>query len=231
MPISHDHRVIFVHIPKNGGSSIEKALGIYGVENRGDNRLVDERMLFGKGLQHLTMSEINERIPSEISQTYFKFAFVRNPWARALSEYRWRAQWDSQIAKMSFTKFVFDQLGQPHAYRHYWPQVDFIADRSQPGAASLLVDFVGRLEHLQSDFGEIINRCGLSDIVIPQINRSEAKETVLNRMKKFIDVTRGTPQPGGSDRHRSYRAQYNEETRDLIGRIYCRDIETFGYDF
>ena len=34
MPISHKLKVIFIHIPKNAGESIEKTLGIYGLKNK-----------------------------------------------------------------------------------------------------------------------------------------------------------------------------------------------------
>ena len=63
MPISHKSKIIFVHIPKTGGGTIEKTLGIYGNDNNG-NLETDYSILYGqhknKFLQHLTISEIKE---------------------------------------------------------------------------------------------------------------------------------------------------------------------------
>jgi len=35
MPISHKHKIIFVHITKTAGGTIESSLNIYGVNNQG----------------------------------------------------------------------------------------------------------------------------------------------------------------------------------------------------
>ena len=36
MPILHSAKIIFVHIPKTGGGTIEKTLGIWGNDNNGN---------------------------------------------------------------------------------------------------------------------------------------------------------------------------------------------------
>ena len=63
MPILHSAKIIFVHIPKTGGGTIEKTLGIYGKNNNG-NLNPDHSLLYGKYkkkfLQHLTISEIKK---------------------------------------------------------------------------------------------------------------------------------------------------------------------------
>ena len=47
MPILHSAKIIFVHIPKTGGGTIEKTLGIYGNDNNG-NLSPDHTLLYGK---------------------------------------------------------------------------------------------------------------------------------------------------------------------------------------
>lgn len=65
-PIRTD-KVIFVHIPKTGGTSIRMSL-------KGMHLLK----------QHRTMDEVPEWCDID---DYFKFTFVRNPWDRILSLY------------------------------------------------------------------------------------------------------------------------------------------------
>ena len=78
--ISHKHKVIFVHIPKCGGVSME------GVLFKPRQRR-SKKYLFGSpnkyqtgGLQHLMSSHIIEEVGEDIFNQYFKFSFVRNPW-------------------------------------------------------------------------------------------------------------------------------------------------------
>ena len=72
MPISHEYKAIFIHIPKNAGESIEKKLGIYG-----DSK---EALWGVQGkyvLQHLTMLQMKRSCLKEaIFKNYFKFALI-----------------------------------------------------------------------------------------------------------------------------------------------------------
>ena len=97
MPISHHLKAIFIHIPKNAGESIEKAMGMYGglpaetLWGRVENRFV---------LQHLTATELQDSglVTQEIWRQYFKFAVVRNPWSKAVSEYNWYLRYGPSVS-------------------------------------------------------------------------------------------------------------------------------------
>jgi len=109
MPILHNAKIIFVHIPKTGGGTIEKTLGIYGNDNNG-NWEADHSILYGryknKFLQHLTISEIKELKKKEFD-TYRKVSFVRNPYDKIISEYLWRIQVYGK-RKLEFKEFILE---------------------------------------------------------------------------------------------------------------------------
>jgi hypothetical protein len=67
--ISHRYRFLSVHIPKTGGNSINR--------------------LFGMGWQdHKDLARHRE----ERCRAYLKFAVVRNPWERLLSDYNYQGR-------------------------------------------------------------------------------------------------------------------------------------------
>ena len=80
--IIHDIKCVFVHIPKTGGQSVEKTLypkmkapteTNYDIFTGWD----DKNKIW---MQHATMQQINELYKHDVTN-YFKFAFVRNPYA------------------------------------------------------------------------------------------------------------------------------------------------------
>ena len=107
MPVSHDHKCLFIHIPRTGGTAFRKFLGI----DRDEVEIpASLERINGKGLlsvcnrnpevpshkvprvlhkEHLCMKHIYQLslVDSKIYSEYLKFAFVRNPWDRALSVY------------------------------------------------------------------------------------------------------------------------------------------------
>ena len=107
--ISHKYKCIFIHISKCAGTFIEKELGV-DINNQEES---NNRNLFGWNekhniyLQHATPQElfdfgfINEMTWND----YFKFIIVRNPWARALSDYIWIAK--NKGINDTFSNFIF----------------------------------------------------------------------------------------------------------------------------
>ncbi len=185
MPISHDKKFIFVHLVKTAGSSIEKALNLqkknelYGFEDKEGNHIENaEGMKFNLGkpkeerllcLQHLTAAQIRARYSKEIWDSYFKFAFVRNPWELVVSQYSYvtqRREGLRQLLKItpetSFEDFVMNtRLGVS-------PQHRFLVGEE----GEVIVDFVGRFERLAEDFGKVCERIGV-EASLPMANKSK----------------------------------------------------------
>ena len=96
MPIDRAHGLLFIHIPKTAGTSVEELLDL-----RGDWRRENLDTCFGfiqsesllaqqfssHFLQHLTLTELQQLFADDVD-AWALFAVVRDPWHRLLSSFR-----------------------------------------------------------------------------------------------------------------------------------------------
>ncbi len=187
-----EYRCLFIHVTKTAGTSVARSLFGYLPYHY---TAVDYRVIYGEKL-------FNE---------YFKFAFVRNPWDRLYSSYRylmaggWNEQdqqWTQQhIAHYKdFNDFVKNWLTDENIQKHvhFWPQSQFTCDHK----GRLLLDYVGRFETLQTDFAYICQRLNI-DATLKSLNRNPGQQ---------------------------YQEVYDPEAHAVAARIYARDIALFDYD-
>jgi len=219
MPISHEHKCIFIHIPKCAGTSIESALGMHGaVKDVGivpqAAQEVDEEHLWGASTQHLTAQQIRERVGQRVFDSYFKLAFVRNPWDRLVSFLAWKSdgkdmRWAQQqspekkevyplLARLLVAR-VDRRLRNRPIHLHLREQWRYVCDAD----GRLLVDFVGKFESLEADWAKVCQRIGID-------------APLERRMVSH---------------HEDYRSYYDLRTRALAHALYSRDIRTFDYEF
>ena len=207
--IDHEHKFIFIHIPKTGGTSIEQFFKpdiLPDVRNYDCFYGWDKKHKFWR--QHATMQQINDLYEKDLTG-YFKFGFVRNPWSRALSDFIWMTEVHTPFIKGSFVDYLLLRnnfkrimIKQRRKYRmdHIIPQSDFLFDAD----GNLLVDFIGRFENLQEDFNTICDKIGIPRQKLPHKNKSK---------------------------HKHYTEYYDDETRSIVAEKYAKDIEYFGYKF
>jgi hypothetical protein len=81
------HTILFLHIPKCGGSSVVETFRAAGYETELEIRGKPIRSFLRTTPQHLTCSDLRSLVRFDQIQTVF--AVVRNPVNRMLSEYRW----------------------------------------------------------------------------------------------------------------------------------------------
>ena len=232
--ISHLHSALFVHVPKCGGQSVEQFfLRAQGLDwSRRAELCLRRNKDPERGpprLAHMTSEEYVRLgyLGQDEFERYFKFSFVRNPWARLVSEYRYRSRYAHQF---SFKTFVFKKMPRPSwndRYRHVMPQCRYLTNAH----GELLVDFVGRFENLQADFSRVCEALGLGPAGLPRVNVSQGHEGGLFSRKALYRLAGALRGHVGSPDLKDYRAYYDDETREKVAEIYREDIQMFGYEF
>jgi hypothetical protein len=155
--ISHNHRFVFVHINKTGGTSIEKVF-----DPEADQRDVE--------LKHASAAYYQENFPQDFLN-YFKFAFVRNPWDWLVSRYFWSRD-HQRLFDFSFGEMVWRlehqiQLSPAAAWLERGALRTQVERLSIGGAIAM--DFVGRFESLQHDFNDVCQRQQIAATPLPHV--------------------------------------------------------------
>jgi len=234
MLISHKYKIIFVHVQKTAGDSLEKALrsvdpeAVDCISLKGRrclqrqfiqlaSRLGTEKFWYGRAPlcegKHLFARDIRQHLDTEIWRDYFKFAWVRNPYDRLVSWYHMIRQfnqnyrlWNYVRAESSdFASFVKNCTDV--IYESPFERKSFTFNQIEyltDESGNLLVDFIGRFESLEDDFKKMCERAGLPEITLGKFN---------------------------SSKHDTYRQYYTDETRDIISARFKRDLEEFDYAF
>lgn len=228
--ICHHFNCVFVHIPKAAGQSIEKVF-LDALDLTWDTRAPlllrpnDNIALGPRSLAHLTAREYVEKkymTPEQFSR-YFKFTFVRNPYARLVSTY----VYFDYIDKFEFKDFLENTVAKNIQDRQFLPQIQFIQDDT----GNILVDFVGKFENLQQDFDHVSDRVGLPRTRLPHANKTLASTSapgaanpLKNALKAFLS----------RKRRRRLRAQFMDyfdaDALELANALYADDFKAFGYE-
>ncbi len=195
------HHCIFVHIPKCAGVSV--STGLFGIP----------------GGFHASVKKFQIIYEQEAFDTYFKFTFVRNPWDRLFSAYRFllkggmyerdRIWAQDNIARFNdFDDFVLNWVRPERLDEHvvFKPQHSFL---TVPWRSGVRVDFVGYYENIDDDFESIRQTLGLPD------NRRLARENLT----------------GPGIQSSAYLKAYSDAARARVADVYRRDIELFGYSY
>lgn len=192
--------VMFVHVPKTAGKTIEKAL------NLTQARTVSKfnARFTGKGqysFGHIGVRKriLNGEIPKEFYKTAFKFHFTRNPFDRAVSHYHY--------ARLKHSKPVRGHMAFPLSvtFEEFTRTLGDYKKMFQPQylyTDGIEFNFVGRFENLINDLEYVSKAVGIK----------------LNMVHE------------NSTEHKPYIEYYNEETANNVREFYKEDFERFGYD-
>ena len=164
MPVFYNDELLFIHIPKCAGVSIENFFG-------------------WNGLRHETLQTYSNENSNEFLDSCFKFTFVRNPWARMVS---WYFKHKNNIYEPK-TKDGFNEWikgGMPNHWEKNTNGVDK-TNWSNKDALSCIdflnndknidVDYIGEVENINKDMQYICNKMNIEYKELPHINKSNHK--------------------------------------------------------
>tara|TARA_R110000824_G_scaffold44144_1_gene128587 strand:+ start:121 stop:753 length:633 start_codon:yes stop_codon:yes gene_type:complete len=197
----------FIHVPKTGGvsilASIDNSISLLGKEEQKSWEIRG-----ADGTYHSKASQGSVRVvePKDMtngehvkeSPIDFSFAFIRNPWDRFVSSYAYLKEkggeeYEEKIKPFkTFKDFAIDG---PIDSLHFLPQLHWIDSQ---------VNFVGRLERINSHFDGL---CKTLNLPLTQVQ-------TLNETK-----------------HKPYWEYYDQESRDAVAQKYEDDIKHLGYSF
>ncbi|MEB3354511.1 MAG: sulfotransferase family 2 domain-containing protein [Cyanobacteriota bacterium] len=175
---------------------------------RAVTRAVDHahRPLLGRKPPHAPAVRVASAFPREWA-SFHKLAVVRNPWDRTVSDYFWRIQHCRKPP--SFASYVQalvagDDLNGivPLAFHDNWPM--YTID------GQVVADTVVRFEQLQQGLEGCFASIGLP-------------------WDGWLPRSKGGHRPAAASG--DYRSFYTPGLERLVGALYCREIDQFGYRF
>lgn len=210
MLINHRHKFIFIHIYKVAGTSVLNALEnstyppYVPAKLRPSVTRITRKFNLSPSFplrMHAKARDAKSKLPSEIYDNYFKFAFVRNPWDWQVSLFEYARQYRNHPQSTFMCSFEnFDEYIKWRVTQEKTLQKEFVADES----GNIIVDFIGRFEQLEKDFTEASKKAGL-EVRLPQFNKTKNRK--------------------------SYVEYYSDHTRQMIQDHFEEDIELFNYSF
>lgn len=161
----------------------------------------------------------------------FKFAFVRNPFDRYVSNWKWLTRkekaypikgwkargWKGEDGQITFKDFIsqikyVDDISTDNYQHDRWhmlPQWKHIISSSE-----LLVNFVGKFENLQDDFNYVCDTIGIEKQILPHLNYEGFYEGAENPINK-----------------KHYSEYYDDELIEIVSKMCIDDLKYFEYEF
>lgn len=195
MPINKKNKILFIHIPKTAGTSIETFFNMHhkGCFFQKKHSIEIDGIKFCP--QHLRYKDLKKRLDN--IERFFSFSFVRHPYDRIISEFFYKKELTRSRKKNDINKWVKNFI-ENNNDDHSLPQHEFIFDENE----NVLVDFLGKYENLNKDFNELLNKLGYNNNKLPNKKISklrkkrnfneylsnESKELIYEKYKKDFDI-------------------------------------------
>lgn len=211
MIVNNSHRFLFIHVPKTAGTSVTRELSRFttfrDVEVGGTRYGEKIQDMYSSRFdlrKHSPATKIRAKAGPELWRGYFVFAFVRSPYARAYSLWKFLRKWKdgphhAMAERYGFEDFIASDEVRAGAIDIAKPQAHWLADAE--GRVLDGVDFVGRVERFDEDFAFVLS-------------------TIARR-----------PTPFKSEKRENASADVSEWETAMTPRAQAAIEEVFGEDF
>jgi hypothetical protein len=212
-------KVIFIHIQKCGGRSIEQVVQKY-----------CSWVNCNRTINHFYFRDFSDL---EISTSDYNFTIVRNPWDRAVSWYFYHCV---------STSPAFDSRG---LYTKYESFRDWVVDGMKVLPKFDLWDYRSN-KWCMHDYLTRVDADGrIGGYTIEHVYKLEELSDTSSGMWEKLKLDLGVPKhekfphanvtnclnPLKYRRHKDYRKHYDAESIEMVRNICALDIEFFGYEF
>ena len=240
--INHEQKAIFIHNPKCGGAYVRDILlSDYGFQpfslekhdrladfmdtsEQIDPVVNDKHTIRRQGKVRYFLSHQDTVGQQDALKEYFKFAFVRNPYARLVSAYKYcrktliqscqknshiRGLVENPLLYVDFKTFVRNRgkVNNIAFFHAFITQYDQLVD--DKGVIPL--DYIGRTENLDEEFLEILEQIGIDEIKHGNLLFFDQK--INQTTESTEDIT----------------LLFDEDTLAFTNTHFRRDFEEFGY--
>ncbi|MEQ8910225.1 MAG: sulfotransferase family 2 domain-containing protein [Vicingaceae bacterium] len=206
MIISHQHKFVFIAVPKTATHAIRFALRSKlassdweQVELFHHSRIPFDSFKHVKH-GHQTAREANETISAKKWDSYLKFAFVRNPYDRFISAALFKHKKRNDFSH-HHTTAKLKLLVNSFAHKCdliYRPQSHFVCNEK----GESMLDIVAPYEDLQKSFNQICRKIGVEPLQLEIRNRNH---------------------------HATYTSYYDDELKEMVYDFYKEDFVNYNY--
>lgn len=204
-------KILFIHIPRTGGTHFEKLLGFKGHDAPprcgSKDYPVNYKEIMGWDrdsglmLQHATYLEtIKHKFYDPNKEKLKTVSITRDPYQRAVSLFEYFGGDKKWGAFSEFLKLLSSDL---YSEYFYYPQQKYLSHKGE-----LAVDNLIRFENYQEDMERFSNENDLNLQVT--FNSEMQKEKTEKNLKKYYA---------------------NSEYAKIVERVYARDFELLGYPY
>jgi hypothetical protein len=210
--ISHKHKCIFIHIPKAAGTSVERFL-------REIDPDIPQKVLRKRGFSRF----LNQHLD------YYVFSFVRNPYNRLVSAWKWgqlKFEKEGDLSfynkerAVSFEEYVLlttdldyrkdhQNLWSEYDEYHTLPQFEFFPQLNgghyftDKISSDFTCDFTGRFESLNQDFKKACEDLNMFEYQLPHAYNSRTFKV---------------------------NSSWTDELKDKVYNYYKNDFDLFEYE-
>jgi hypothetical protein len=225
MPVYHGIKTILIRVPKTASTSM--CSGLHYANSIAGGSVVTN-------LKHEGIVEIRDQTSKHYFGSYYKAAFVRNPWDWLVSYFSYDKALLKQIngnnpqgnrretingvrAETTFEEYIMlvkdmnEKLTKPgpsvkQTLHPYQPQYKYLVDENE----EIIIDFIGKYEDIENDWSNLTQKIKADNSIL-SFQMPLGKTNVSN--------------------HEHYKEYYTDELREIVGSIYKKDIELFDYKF